>query len=336
MRASGRRASSPPACRWACPPAPTWIRTRRGWALLTGESYEVDLFGRVSDTINATRSDYESNVATFRSVTLALQADVAQTYFWLRATDDELRILRETVYWRDESVRLLQRRFDLGDQRNHGGARENRGVERAHRSDRTRVLAWRARTRARSAHRQATRSAHHRSPPLVNELPAIPGGSAVDPARAGARTSRRRAGRWPAANSRIGAREIRVLPGAHPTAAGGFESADLADLFNWSSRTWLSVPGGHHSHCADHRRRAQPCEPRAHRGSAAGVRLHVHPAGQPAPIVFAEVEDNLVALRTLDWGSAARRRISAPRSAARLLKSQTCATTRRATKATSM
>ena len=51
----------------------------------------------MSDTIEATRSDYEANVATFRSVMLALQADVAQTYFALRATDDELRILRETV-----------------------------------------------------------------------------------------------------------------------------------------------------------------------------------------------------------------------------------------------
>ena len=85
------------------------------WRALLTVSYEVDLFGRVSDTVNATRSDYESNVATFRSVTLALQADVAQTYFALRATDDELRILWETVKWREESVRLLQKRFDLGD-----------------------------------------------------------------------------------------------------------------------------------------------------------------------------------------------------------------------------
>ena len=85
------------------------------WRALVTVSYEVDLFGRVSDTVDATRSDYESNIATFRSVILALQADVAQTYFALRATDDELRILRETVGWRDESVRLLQKRFDLGD-----------------------------------------------------------------------------------------------------------------------------------------------------------------------------------------------------------------------------
>ncbi len=53
--------------------------------------------------------------ATYRSVLLSVQADVAQTYFRLRATDAELETLNRTVQTREENVKVNQRRFDLGD-----------------------------------------------------------------------------------------------------------------------------------------------------------------------------------------------------------------------------
>src|SRR5205823_4668586 len=71
------------------------------WRGLLTVSYEVDLFGRISDAINAARSDYEASEATLRSVQLALQADVAQAYFALRETDEELALLRNTVSLRE-------------------------------------------------------------------------------------------------------------------------------------------------------------------------------------------------------------------------------------------
>jgi hypothetical protein len=78
-------------------------------------SYEVDLFGRVSSNVAAARGDAASVEATYRSVLLAVQADVAQTYFRLRATDAELETLNRTVQTREENVKVNQRRFDLGD-----------------------------------------------------------------------------------------------------------------------------------------------------------------------------------------------------------------------------
>ena len=213
LRAVAR--SSPPACRSGLPPAPI-VDPYTAWRALLTVSYEVDLFGRVSDTINATRSDYEANVATFRSVTLALQADVAQTYFALRATDDELRILRETVDWRDESVRLAAEALrPRRHQRARPRACEDRGRQRAHRSDRTRTPSRRARARARGAARQAARSAQRSSPRrCANELPAIPRGPAVDAARAasGHRGGEPADGRGQFAHRR---REVCVFPGAH-------------------------------------------------------------------------------------------------------------------------
>ncbi|MET0681458.1 MAG: efflux transporter outer membrane subunit, partial [Burkholderiales bacterium] len=223
-------------------PPGTDVDPYTAWRALVTVSYEVDLFGRVSDTINATRSDYESNVATFRSVTLALQADVAQTYFALRATDDELRILRETVDWRDESVRLLQKRFDLGDISELDLARAK--TEAA--NTRTEAIGL-ERRRGELEHALAVLLGEPPAAlaidpaPLGNELPVIPAGlpSALLERRPDiAAASRQMA----AANSRIGVAKSAFFPALNLTAAGGFESADLADLFNWSSRTWLLGP----------------------------------------------------------------------------------------------
>ena len=197
------------------------------WRALLTVSYEVDLFGRVSDTIEATRSDYEANVATFRSVTLALQADVAQTYFALRATDDELRILRETVGWREESVRLLQRRFDLGDISELDLARAKTEASNA----RTEEIGL-ERRRGELEHALAVLIGKPPAAlalevaPLVNDLPAIPAGlpSALLERRPDIAAATRQ---MAAANSRIGVAKSAFFPVLKLTALGGYESRRL-------------------------------------------------------------------------------------------------------------
>jgi multidrug efflux system outer membrane protein len=268
------------------------------WRALLTVSYEVDLFGRVSDTIEATRSDYEANVATFRSVMLALQADVAQTYFALRATDDELRILRETVGWREESVRLLQKRFDLGDISELDLARAKTEASNA----RTEEIGL-ERRRGELEHALAVLIGKPPAAlaievaPLGNDLPAIPAGlpSELLERRPDIAAATRQ---MAAANSRIGVAKSAFFPVLKLTALGGYESADLADLFNWSSRTWLLGPligtiltapiidGG--------RNRAN-----LERAEAA-LQESVAVYRQQVLVAFAEVEDNLIALRTLD------------------------------------
>ena len=62
------------------------------WRGLVSVSYEVDLFGRISDGIAAARGDFEALQAAYYSIQLALQADVAQTYFALREADEELAL----------------------------------------------------------------------------------------------------------------------------------------------------------------------------------------------------------------------------------------------------
>ena len=80
-----------------------------------GASYEVDLFQRVGNGVTAARADAEQVEASYRSVLLALQADVAQTYFSLRALDAEAAQLEATLALRTENVRLIGKRFQAGD-----------------------------------------------------------------------------------------------------------------------------------------------------------------------------------------------------------------------------
>ena len=67
------------------------------WRAQVGASYEADLFGRVSDSVAASKADAQQSEALYRSVLLALQADVAQQYFTLRELDAELAVFDRTI-----------------------------------------------------------------------------------------------------------------------------------------------------------------------------------------------------------------------------------------------
>src|SRR5258708_1295887 len=85
------------------------------WRAQVGASYETDLFGRVGSNVNATRADEQQSEALFRSVQLSLQADVAQNYFQLRELDTDQDLYRRTVALREDTLKLVERRFKEGD-----------------------------------------------------------------------------------------------------------------------------------------------------------------------------------------------------------------------------
>ena len=286
------------------------------WRGLVTASYEVDLFGRISDGIAAARSDYEATQALFHSALLALQADVAQTYFSLREADEELSLLRDTVALREDSVRLLQRRFDLGDISELDLARARTELETT-RSD---ALAL-ERQRAQLEHALAVLLGRPPAAfsleraPLAGSLPVIPAGlpSALLERRPDiAAASRTMA----AANARIGVAKAAFFPVLRLTAQGGYESGELSELFKWSSRTWalgplvgtaLTMPiidGGRNQANLDR--------------SYAALEESVAEYRQRVLVAFSEVEDNLVNVRTLgDQGQATRAAVaSASRSVA--------------------
>lgn len=276
-------------------PAGTPVSPATAWQAQLGASYEVDLFGRVAGNVGAARADAATSEATYRSVLLALQADVAQTYFRLRAADAEQALLNETVRLREENLRINQRRFELGDL----GELE---PERA----RTELATTRAEAFAVARQRAQLENAlavllgkpaaafNAASNPLAESsaLPGIPAGlpSALLERRPDIAAAQRA---MIAANARIGVARSAMFPALRITGAGGGESADLSDLFNWSSRSWiigalLSMPiidGG--------RNKANIAR------SEAALEESVAIYRKSVLTAFAEVEDNLAGLRTL-------------------------------------
>lgn len=202
-------------------------------------SYEADLFGRVRDSAKAAGLDANATAAAYHSVLLALQADVAQTYYAIRSIDTERQLLRDTVKLRTEAARIMQRRFDEGEVGD---------------PDLTRTQSELASTEAELIILDRNRAAlEHSLAVLLGKIPSnftfaefaladeappeIPGGIPSTlllrrPDIAAAQSS------MAAANARIGVARASFFPQLFLTATGGFEANSIGDLFELSSRTW--------------------------------------------------------------------------------------------------
>ncbi|MEX5745143.1 efflux transporter outer membrane subunit [Massilia sp. X63] len=258
-------------------------------------SYEVDLFGRVAAGVWAARSDAATSEANYRSVLLALQADVAQTYFRLRAFDAELDTVAQTVRLREESVKVTQRRFDLGDigEFDLSRARTELATARAEAIGLQRQRATAEHALAVLLGKPASHYVAGLSPLLdAAALPGIPAGlpSSLLERRPDIVAAQRT---MEAANARIGVARGAMFPALTISAAGAGVGGAFSEVFKWSSRSWVlglltSMPiidGG--------RNRANV------ERSEAVLEETVGAYRQSVLAAFAEVEDNLAGLRIL-------------------------------------
>jgi len=268
------------------------------WRAQATASYEVDLFGRVSDSVKAAGADAEQTEALLRSVQLALQADVAQNYFNLRELDSELEVYTRTVALREQTLELVLHRFNEGDISELDVARAKSELATA-RSDAMTAQ----RLRASSEHSLAVLLGKAPAQFSMAANPLVPVQIRIPPGLPSSLLERRpdiaaaeRA--MAAANARIGVAKSAYFPSLSLTGAAGVESATLGDLFKWSSRafllgplagTALAVPvfdGG--------RRKGNLANARAvFEGAAANYR-------QQVLVAFQEVENNLSDLRILE------------------------------------
>lgn len=268
------------------------------WRAPLSFSYEVDLFGRLSDASRAAKLDAEGQEAAYRSVLLALQSDVAQQYFTIRSLDSEIDVLEKTVGLRQEALDLAQHRLDAGDTSELDVAQAK--TEWATTSAELEGI---RRDRAKRDHALAILLG---KAPAEFTLPVAPLNAAIVTVPAGLpsdllerRPDIAQAQRQLAASSaRIGAAKAAFFPSLVLTGAAGYESNELRDLFKWSSRSWilgpltgtiLSLPifdGG--------RNKANLAR------ADANYEAVVANYRQQVLVGFQDVEDNLSALRTLD------------------------------------
>ena len=78
-------------------------------------SYEVDLWGRIRRLNEAARAQYLASEEARRTVEIGLAANVASTYFNLRALDRQLEIANETLASRRDMLELTRIKYDDGN-----------------------------------------------------------------------------------------------------------------------------------------------------------------------------------------------------------------------------
>lgn len=218
------------------------VPTTTLWQAQATVSYEADLFGRVKSNVSATRADSQQSEALFRSVQLALQADVAATYFALRELDTERDLYGRTVALREQGVTLVQHRFDEGEvsELDLSQAKSELATTRA---DAVGV----ERQRAAAEHSLAILLGKAPAEFSFAQAPLVPVTARVPPGLPSALLERRpdiaaaeRA--MAAANARVGLAKSAFFPQLDITGSFGYESTSLGDLFMWSSRSFLLGP----------------------------------------------------------------------------------------------
>ena len=268
------------------------------WRAQLNAAYEVDLIGRLSDESRAAALDAEAQEAAYRSILLTLQADVAQQYFAIRSLDTELDILQKTVALRQEEVRLVQYRYDVGDtsELDLAKAKTELAVVQAEEESVKRLRAQQDHALAVLLGKAPAQFTLAAAPLEANKV-IVPAGLPADllERRPDIAQAQRQLA---AASARIGAAKAAFFPRLVLTGTAGYESNELGDLFKWSSRSWvlgpligtaLSLPifdGG--------RNKANLAR------ANAGYEALVANYRQQVLVGFQDVENNLSALRTLD------------------------------------
>jgi multidrug efflux system outer membrane protein len=269
-------------------------------------SYEVDLFGRLARTTDAAALDAQAREALLENTRLLVQANVAQTYFAIRALDTERTLVRATLVAYRDTLRLTERRFQAGDVAELDVARVTSEVA-ATESD---ALALdRARTEL-----------EHALAVLVGEVtsrfqlaaadwslaaPVIPPGvpSTVLARRPDVSAAQRS---MLAAQARVGVANAAWFPNLLLTGSAGYASPELGDLFKWSARAWsvgalLSLP------ILDGGRREAGVQ-----NAQAELEAALATYREQILVAFREVEDQLSALRLLgDQAHAQARAVAA-------------------------
>jgi multidrug efflux system outer membrane protein len=200
--------------------------------------YELDLWGRVRRSVEASQADTESAEADYRAVLLSLQAEVARSYFALRAIDREIALLDETAELREGARDLIKRQYDNG---------------RVSQLDLAQAETQLAGTRAEAIGLQKQRgelenalavltgqpASNFSLPPTPLDLtpPAVASGlpSSLLERRPDVAAAERQ---MAAASARIGVAKTAFFPEISLTGSAGYASTDLDNLFNWSNRTW--------------------------------------------------------------------------------------------------
>lgn len=257
-------------------------------------SYEIDVWGRVRGTIEASRATAQASAADLEAISLSLHAELAIAYFALRASDTDRALLDRAVATYGQALELTQNRF-------RGGIAAGADVAQAE----TQLQTARAQSidvqvqRAQLEHAigvlagQSASTFSLPAAPLSIDPPQIPPGlpSELLERRPDIAAGERRVA---AANAQVGVARTAYYPLLSLTGNGGFESASLGKWITGLSNFWTIGPAAVLSVFDAGRRRATNTQVRA------AYQQTVESYQQVVLVAFREVEDSLAVLRILE------------------------------------
>jgi NodT family efflux transporter outer membrane factor (OMF) lipoprotein len=268
-------------------------------------SYEIDAWGRIRQTVNASRAAAQASAADLEFVRLSLHAELATDYFLLHGLDREQRLLEQAVAAYERALELTQNRF-------RGGLVSQVDVDLAE----TQLEATRADVidvqvdRAAFEHAIAVLVGQPPSgfavpiAPLDSTPPGIPAGvpSNILERRPDIASAERRVAQ---AGAEVGVATAAFYPILTLSGAIGFESTSFGSWLAAASNFWSIAPsalvtifdGGRRHAVSDEARAAYAESEASYRGSVLDA--------------FREVEDQLSALRLLEQEADVQARATA-------------------------
>jgi NodT family efflux transporter outer membrane factor (OMF) lipoprotein len=290
----------------ASPNSPTFLHgaepTYGNFDLEADFSYELDVWGRVRNSVNSAKAGQQATAADLATLDLSMHAELATNYFNLRGEDAQQMLLEKTVEDYSRSLQLTENLYK-------GGGAALADVEQA------RAQLETARTQAADTRLQRALSEHaiavligenpsafhleakplslDASPPAIG--PGLP--SALLERRPDVAAAERRVA---AANFNIGVARAAYFPQFSLAASFGYDSTHSSNWLTAPSRTWSAGPTGVLTVFDAGRHRAQSDQAHAvFDEQVADYRKVVLAAYQ-------EVEDNLAALHHLQEESVSQ------------------------------
>ena len=275
--------------------------------------YEIDLWGRVRNSVAAGRANAQASADDVASIRLSLQSQLASSYIGLRGLDQQAQLLIRAVAAYKEADRVTQNRFS-------GGIANGIDVGRsgAQLADAEAQLADVRSARALIEHALATLVGKPASSFTVTPvtaplaMPAIPTGlpSTLLQRRPDVAAAERR---MYAANREIGVARAAFFPVIGLGGTGGFQNTGLAGLVSAPNLFWSLGPTGVLNLFDGGRRRAHVALARAQWAQASSQYRETVLAA------FQQVEDSLSKLHHLGDEVAAEDRAAANASQAERL-----------------
>ena len=257
-------------------------------------SWELDIWGKVRRSVESSQASAQASAATIEVVRLSAQATLAQSYFLLRASDEQKRLL-------DDMTLAFKKIFDRTMNRYNSGVASRNDVALAESQLKT--------TQAQAVDLGVQRAQLEHAiailmgkppatfaiapAPVVLKVPAIPASvpSELLERRPDVAAAERN---MAAANAQIGVAIAAYYPTITLSATTGFEAATAPLWFTWPSRFWSLGAAAAQTIFQGGGLVAQTDAARAAYDATVATYRQTVLTG------FQEVEDNLAALRILE------------------------------------